>query len=179
MLCHPRSGARQLHSHRPRRRQRGRAGGSSFPSRAPRPGPASARAAPSPLPTAHALANTGGRSPLRPSGGAPGPAAPLTPHILAPPLASQSCSLASLPAAAAAAAASPGGGKRKQKGRGSSAQRVRLRFRTEVADGVLDCSVAPATRAPTRSPWTHRIPADRGNTASHSLSPCPQCPSAV
>lgn len=169
MLCRPRSGARQLHSRRPRRRQPGRAGGSSFPSPAPRRGrasaSASARTALRPLPHASRASKRRGRSPCGPSGGLLAPPPALIPHIPAPPLASESLSPASFPAAAAAAAG-PGGGKRKQKRRGRNAQQVRLRFRTEVADGDPDCPVAPATPAPAPSPRTGRIPADPGNTAT-------------
>lgn len=154
MVCRPRSGARQLHSHRPRRRQRGRAGGSSFPSRAPRPGPASARAALRPLPTAHALANAGDRFLRRPSGGllAPQPRClPIAQLLGSPP--SRSAWLCFLPLLPPLLPLLQGEGKGTRRGGGAVLSGSRLdSARRQPTASRTARSVAPATPAPTPSP---------------------------
>ena len=149
MHCRPGSDARQLHSHRPRRRQPGRAGGSSLPCSTPRPRLRlrSCRPAPAPphLTCQQTLANARGRSPRGPSGGLLAPPPALTRHIPAHPLATESLCLASLPC-------------RRRRRRWS-------RGREEEAEGEgEECSASPA-------PVPHRGGGRRPTQSAQTLQP--------
>lgn len=173
MLCRRRSGARQLHSHRPRRRQPGRAGDRSFPSGAPRPrrASASARAALRPLPQASRASKHRGPLPSWAAGRAPGPAVRSDSPC---PSSSARLGVAQPGSASCRCCWSRGRGEEAEgEGEEGSASPAPMPHRGgRRRPGLPSRSGYSTPSSFTRDPPDPRRPREHG----HSLSPCPHCP---